>query len=222
MKNKRLIRMLSLSGILASILNSSLIIALDLTVPDYNSITQYVSEYGTIPGVISKIVSAWWIISGIMLMLFSFALNNAMQKSGRFSFVGPLCICLYGLMDSIGSAIFPMDTADVTFSGIIHILVSFIGITAVIFSPLALVNRMKKDPVWSNLVCFAWVTQICFLLIYIVCVLAFADIYFSKYAGILQRVFILEADIWMAVLGFYALKALKAPDNSHAAEKLVI
>lgn len=216
--------MLSLTGILASILNTSFIIALDLTVPGYNSITQYVSEYGTIPGVISKIVSAWWIISGIMLMLFSFSLNNAMQKSGRFSSAGPLFICLYGLMDSVGSAIFPMDAPGeaLTFYGMMHILFSFIGITAVIFSPLALVNRMKKDPAWSRLSRFALVTQICFLLIYIVCVLAFAEICFSRYVGILQRIFIFAADIWMAVLGFNALNALKAPDNSPDAKRLVI
>jgi len=221
MENKRLIRMLSLTGILASVLNSSFIVVLDLTVPGYNSITQYVSEYGTIPGVISKIVSLWWVISGIMLILFSFGLNNAMQKSGRFSFAGPLFICLYGLLDSVGSAIFPMDTADETIIGTIHILLSFIGITAVVFSPLALVGRMKKDPAWSRLASFAWVTQIFLWLIYTVSVLAFAGICFSMYVGLLQRVFIFAADIWLAVLGINALKALKA-DNTHAAEKLVI
>lgn len=134
-------------------------------------------------------------------------LNNTMKKSGRFSFFGPLFICLYGLMDSIGSAIFPMDVAEETFSGMMHILVSFIGITAVIFSPLAFVNRMKNDPM-------SWITQICFWVIYTVCLLAFADIYFSQCVGLLQRVFIFVVDIWMVVLGFNALKSLADNDSS--------
>jgi hypothetical protein len=209
MKNKRLIRMFSLAGILASVLNISVIITLDFTVPGYNSLAQYVSEYGIIPGVTSKIVTAWWIISGIILMLFSLGLNNTMEKTGRLSFFGPLFICLYGLLDSIGSAVFPMDAAEETFSGTMHILVSFIGITAVIFSPLALVNRMKKDPMWKGLVCFTWITQVFFWVIYVVCILAFAGIYFSRHAGLLQRVFIFAADIWIVVLGFNALKTLK-------------
>lgn len=207
MENRRLIRMFSLTGILASVLNTLFIITLDLTVPGYNSITQYVSEFGNIPGVISKIVSSWWIISGIMLMIFAIGLNYAMKKSGRFSFVGPLCICLYGLLDSIGSAIFPMDVAQDTFSGIMHTLVSFIGVTAVIFSPLALVGRMKKDPGWTGLVRFTWITQICFWVIYGVCLLAFAEIHFSQYIGLLQRIFIYAADIWMFVLGFNGIRA---------------
>ena len=206
MKNRRLNRMFLLAGILGSIVNSSVIIVLDFTVPGYNSIEQYVSEFGIIPGVTSKIVTAWWIVSGIILMLFSLGLNNAMGKTGRFSFVGPLFICLYGLLDSIGSAVFPMDAAEATFSGTMHTLVSFVGITAVIFSPLALVSRMKKDPAWNGLVRCAWITQVFFWVIYVVCILAFAGICFSRYAGLLQRLFIFAVDIWIVVLGFNALK----------------
>lgn len=200
--------MFCLAGILASVVNTSAIIILDLAVPGYNSTEQYVSEFGTIPGVTSIIVSAWWIINGIILMLFSLGLNNAMEKSGRLSFAGPLFICLYGLLDSIGSAVFPMDVAETTFSGVMHTLLSFIGITAVIFSPLALVNRMKKDPAWNRLVPFTWTAQVFFWAVYIVCILAFADICFSRYVGLLQRVFIFAADIWIVVLGFNALKRL--------------
>jgi hypothetical membrane protein len=203
MKNRHLVRMFLIAGILASALNMVIIVALDLTTPGYDFMTQYVSEFGITPG-IASIVSAWWVIHGIILILFSVNLNSAMDKSGRFSFIGPLCICLYGLMDSIGSAAFPMDaagTAEMTFSGMMHYLVSFIGITAVIFSPLALISRMKKDPAWNRFVRPAWITQIFFWAIYIICVLAFADIYFSWCVGLLQRIFIYAADIWIIALG---------------------
>jgi hypothetical membrane protein len=209
-KNRRLISVLSLTGILGSVLNILIIITLDLTVPDYNSTTQYVSEFGITPGITSEIVSSWWIVSGIILILFSLALNNTMEKAGRFSFLGPLCICLYGLLDSIGSSIFPMDVAGETITGMIHTIVSFIGITAVTFSPLALVGRMKKDPRWNRLVGFTWITQIIFCVIYVVCVLAFTEIYFGQYVGFLQRVFIYGVDIWIIVLGLSARKALAA------------
>lgn len=203
MKNRRLFRLFLLTGILASALNTVFIITLDLTVPGYNSMTQYVSEFGIIPGITSKIVPAWWIINGVILMLFSLGLHKSIKKSGRFSFMGPLCICLYGLLDSIGSAIFPMDAAEMTFAGTMHTLVSFIGVTAVIFSPLALAGRMKKDPMWNRpgLLRFTWVTQIFFWLIYVVCISAFAEIYFTWCIGILQRIFIYSADIWIIILG---------------------
>lgn len=197
----RLVCILSLTGILTCALNTLIIITLDFTVPDYNSMTQYVSEFGIIPGIVSQIVSAWWIISGIALMLFSISLDNTIEKSGKLSILGPLFIFLYGLLDSIGSVIFPMDMAEETFSGIMHILVSFIGITAVIFSPLALLGRMKRDPAWKRLVRFTGFTQIIFLLIYMVCILAFADIYLSQYLGLLQRIFIYVVDIWIIILG---------------------
>ena len=52
----RLNRILMLTGILASILNILIIITLDFTVPDYNSMTQYVSEFGIIPGIVSQLL----------------------------------------------------------------------------------------------------------------------------------------------------------------------
>jgi hypothetical protein len=203
----RLVRIISLTGILTCVLNTLIIITLDFTVPDYNSMTQYVSEFGIIPGIVSQIVSAWWIISGIVLMLFSFSLDNAIEKSGRLSILGPLFIFLYGLFDSIGSVIFPMDMVEETFTGMMHMLVSFIGITAVIFSPLALLGRIKRDKAWKRLVRFTWFTQIIFLLIYVVCILAFTDIYFGQYLGLLQRIFIYAVDIWIIILGVNTLKA---------------
>jgi hypothetical protein len=206
MKSRPLVRILSLTGIIACALNILIIITLDFTVPDYNFITQYVSEFGIIPGLVSKLVTVWWIISGLALMLYSFGLNKALEKSGKLSILGPLFIFMYGLFDSIGSAIFPMDMAEETFSGMMHMLVSFIGITAVIFSPLALLGRIKKDPAWKRFLNFTWVTQIFFFIIYVICVLAFLNICFGQYLGILQRVFIYGADIWIIVLGIKGMR----------------
>ncbi len=199
-------RILMLTGILASILNILIIITLDFTVPDYNSMTQYVSEFGIIPGIVSRIAQTWWLINGTVLMLFALALNNTIKKSGKLSFLGPLFIFLYGLLDSVGSVVFPMDAAEDTLIGMLHMAVSFLGITAVIFSPIALIGRIKKDPYWVRLVRLAWTAQIFFLLIYVVSVLAFADICLSRYFGLLQRIFIYAADIWIVILGVYALK----------------
>ncbi len=147
-------------------------------------------------------------------MLFSIGLNCVINKSGRFSILGPLFIFLYGLLDSIGSAIFPMDAAEETFAGMMHILVSFIGISAVIFSPLALAGRMKKDKSWSRLVRFSWIMQAFFWVVYVVCILAFAEIYFVRHVGILQRIFIYSADIWVVVLGANALKVLSKQSDT--------
>lgn len=209
MKKRRLIRIFLLTGILASVLNTLIIIILDLTVPDYNSMTQYVSEFGILPGIVSRIISVWWIISGIALMLFSLSLNNTLIKSARLSFLGPVFIFLYGLLDSIGSVVFPMDVAEETFIGMMHMLVSFIGITAVIFSPVALVGRMKRDHAWGGYVCYTWFTQIYFLLVYVVCIIAFTNIYFNQYLGILQRIFIYSIDIWIIILGIKAFRLSK-------------
>ena len=201
MIKRRLVRIFSLTGILTCVLNTLIIIILDLTVPGYNSITQYVSEFGIIPGIVSKIVSSWWIISGIGLMLFSFSLHNSIEKSGKLSILGPLFILMYGLFDSIGSVIFPMDVAEETFTGMMHMTVSFIGITAVIFSPIALIGRMRRDSAFNRLIPFAWLTQIFFWIIYVVCILAFAQVCLVQYIGILQRIFIYAVDIWIVVLG---------------------
>ncbi len=159
--NYRVNRWLGGSGILAAVINTLLIILLDAVTPGYNSIRQYVSEFGIIPGITSVIVSVWWICFGILLILFSICLNHSIAKSGRAYLLGPLFIALYGLLDSIGSSIFPMDPAGAseTFSGIMHTLVSFLGITAITLSPLPLIQRIKKDPYWKSLVPIAWVTK---------------------------------------------------------------
>lgn len=82
----RLNRILMLTGILASILNILIIITLDFTVPDYNSMTQYVSEFGIIPGIVSRIAQTWWLINGTVLMLFALALNNTIKNQGSSHF----------------------------------------------------------------------------------------------------------------------------------------
>jgi hypothetical protein len=181
---------------------------LDITTPGYNSIRQYVSEFGIIPGMTSVIVSVWWICFGLLLVLFAIGLNRSIAKSGRAYWLGPLLIALYGLLDSVGSGIFPMDPpgASATFSGIIHTLVSFLGITALIFSPLPLILRIKNDPHWKRLLPFAWFTQIFFGAIYLICLGAFSEMFLADYIGLLQRIFIYGADFWVAVLSYYTVK----------------
>lgn len=209
----RMIRFFTLAGIVAAALNIVITAVLDFTVPGYNPITQYVSEFGIIPGFASTIASIWWVLNGLLLIVFSAALNNSIEKAGRLSILGPLLICFYGLFDSVGSVIFPMHEG--TFSGVMHNLVSFIGITAVIFSPIALVRRIKNDPLWTKLTRFTWFTQIIFWILYIICLLAFTDVYFTGIIGLLQRVFIFSADIWIAVLACQMLTvhSTKHPDE---------
>lgn len=202
---------LGLSGMLAAIVNTSLIILLDTVTPGYNSIQQYVSEFGIIPGMTSVIVSVWWICFGLLLVLFAIGLNRSISKSGQVYWLGPLLIALYGLLDSIGSSIFPMDPAGAseTFSGIIHTLVSFLGITAIIISPLAIGLRIKKDPDWKALLPFTWLTQIFFGVIYLICLGAFSGFLLTGYIGLLQRIFIYGADLWVAVLSYHTVKMMK-------------
>lgn len=203
MKN-RMIRFFAFTGIVVAALNILITIILDFSVPGYNPVTQYVSEFGIIPGFASTVTSIWWVLNGLFLILFSFALNNAIGKGGRFSILGPLFICFYGLFDSIGSVIFPMYEG--TFSGMMHNLVSFIGITAIIFSPIALARRMKNDPLWTGLTRLTWITQFLFWLLYIVCTCAFAGVCFTEIIGLLQRVFIFFADVWIIILGLNTIK----------------
>lgn len=224
--NAKLNHRLGFTGLAAAIVNTLLIIILDVITPGYNSIRQYVSEFGIIPGMTSVIVSVWWICFGLLLVLFAIGLNRSIVKSGRTYWLGPLLIALYGLLDSVGSGIFPMDPAGAseTFSGIIHTLLSFLGITAIIFSPLAIVFRMKKDPDWKSLVPFAWLTQIFFGTIYLICLGAFSGMFLADYIGLLQRIFIFGADFWLAVLSYYTVKMNKNQAGSASepaqAEKL--
>ena len=113
MKEYPLYGISSLTGILAAVLNTLLILVLDFTVPNYDFVTQYVSEFGVIPGNTSTIVSIWWVLHGLILIVFSIGLNNSIVKAGCFSILGPLFICFYGIFDSIGS---------VYFTGIVGIL----------------------------------------------------------------------------------------------------
>lgn len=202
---------LGFTGIVAAVVNTLLIIILDVITPGYNSIRQYVSEFGIIPGMTSVIVSVWWICFGLLLVLFAISLNRSIAKSGRAYWLGPLLIALYGLLDSVGSSIFPIDPpgAPETFSGIIHTLVSFLGVTAIIFSPLPLILRIKNDPNWKSLLPFAWFIQIFFGAIYLICLGAFSGMFLADYFGLLQRIFIYGADLWIAVLSYYTVKLNK-------------
>lgn len=214
--NAKINHWLGFTGIVAAVVNTLLIIILDIITPVYNNIRQYVSEFGIIPGITSVVVSVWWICFGLLLVLFAIGLNRSIAKSGRAYWLGPLLIALYGLLDSVGSSIFPMDPAGAseTFSGIMHTLLSFLGITAIIVSPLPLILRIKNDPHWKILLPFAWFVQAFFGVIYLVCLGAFSGVLLADYIGLLQRIFIYGADIWVAVLSYYTVKMNKIQAGS--------
>lgn len=180
--------------------------------PGYNQLKDTMSSLGASISPVSNIISVWWVIMGVLFIIFGAGFKKAFQEKRIYTDICALLIILYGLGEGIGSGLFKanhiVDTDNLTLSGVIHDIVGGIGVTAILIFPLL----MQKVITTNENTSFKKLSQIVFVL-GIVSILLFlfrfsgdGNNFLTTYKGLWQRLFMLNTYIYFSIIAVLMIK----------------
>jgi hypothetical membrane protein len=206
MERPFLTKMCAVSGMCAASLDIPIITVIGELRPHYSSLERYASVLGVTGKPYAMIVSGWWILYGILLVIFSIGLLRSMERKNPLRWVGPVLIMIFGIFDGVGSGIFPCDPgcAGKTAIGRMHHVVSIVGTVALLPAPLFMWLAWREDHRWKSYGRFTIVVQAAAVVFFFALGSARLDVvvaYFGKIEGLLQRMLYLVYYVWMIPVG---------------------
>jgi hypothetical membrane protein len=144
-------KIMAVISIMAPLLYASVLLIVGFFHPNYNHITQFMSELGALQAPNAIIMNVFGLgLLGLNLIVFAYALHKALNH-GNGSKVGPILVAITGIF-LILVAVFPCDVGCVntSFSGEIHNISGTLPAITIVIALFALNARMKKDPTWKK------------------------------------------------------------------------
>ena len=191
--------------------------------PGYSRIMNVMSELGSSASPISGIVSAWWIIMGILMIVFAIGFKTAYSPGNKYVEIAFWLLIIYGVGEGIGSGLFKFDMVrgKITISYFIHEVFGAAGIFAVVMLPYV-TRRTDKLSASRN---FRIFSQIVLLLGFFL-LLLFSVRYLAgesqknliinglvKTVGLWQRLMLLVYYIYMADIAVRMVRTAVRPDS---------
>lgn len=144
-------RLYSLVGMVAPIIFMLSVGILGALTPGYSHVYHTISELGALGAPYSKVASYVFIVSGLMIALFGYGLQQSIPKDDSQVYTG-LCIIAYSVLDFVGSGVFPVDpggAADTIIANF-HVKMTVLGEMAALVMPVAFLidteNVLGQEP----------------------------------------------------------------------------
>jgi hypothetical protein len=129
--------------------------------PGYSQMRDTLSHLGASASPVSAPQSTWWVIMGVLMILFGMGLRTAFPEGDRKAGLASWLIILYGLGEGLGSGLFKADriAGGLSTSALIHDIVGGIGVAAILFLPLLMrkVVSRKAFPFFERM---SWIILI--------------------------------------------------------------
>jgi hypothetical protein len=176
----------------------------------YSQIHDVMSLLGSSKSPVSVEFSTWWIILGLLIIVFASAFRIAFSPAGKFLKIAFWLLVLYGIGDCMGSGLFKADKINgvMTSSYFVHNIFGGIGICALLFFPLV-VERISPLNLSNIFVIFSRVvfgTGVIFLILYSFRFLGTGNNAIERSAGLWQRLFVFDYYIYFLVIAFLMVK----------------
>ena len=119
--------------------------------PDYSHVYNTISELGEAGSAMVQPASIVFILTGVMLMVFGYDLQRALERSDKRVWSGVL-VMLYGFLDFVGSGVFPVDAggASTTLVATIHVYATLIGELAAVGMPIWFLKDTEGVEGWET------------------------------------------------------------------------
>jgi hypothetical membrane protein len=201
MKNnmdKKMLKYISICGIISPILFALKILIIGFYHPNYNHITQYMSELGAINAPYSIISNAGLSIGGFLIILFSIGFYQKINKNKSINDkIGVLLIFISGLSFFL-IGFFPCDPGCINYSttGIFHGYLSDFAQFPLIIAPLFLLPNFKKTYNCYYIFIFSIIIIILGISFFII----YKSNYFQNYTGLLQRISFGIPLLWLEII----------------------
>lgn len=172
--------------------------------PGYNQLFDTMSALGASASPVSNIISAWWVILGILMIIFAIGFRSAYAPGDKYVKTVFWLLILYGLGEGLGSGLFKADriAGSYTTSFIVHDILGGAGVAALLILPL-IVRKIKQSFSSPGFIRFSNITFILgtlFLILFSFRFFGDAENIIAKYRGLWQRLFVLVYYIYMIVI----------------------
>jgi len=174
--------------------------------PGYSQLYDTMSSLGSSLSPVSDFISVWWIILGILMIIFAFGFRAAYSADGKNAKTVFWLLILYGLGEGLGSGLFKADriSGSYTTSFIIHDILGGAGVFALLILPVFTceIKHLCQSPV------FKWYSRITIILgTFFLVLFSFRFIgneteFLVKYKGLWQRLFIIVYYIYLMTVAF--------------------
>jgi hypothetical membrane protein len=204
--NKERYKLFAFCGVIAPILFTAVLLILGFIHPDYNHVTQYMSELGAVNAPYTVIMNTAGIpLLGLLIIAFAFALDHGVNN-GKGSKICPILIVISGV-SFVLCGIFRCDPGCIPIStvGIIHDYVCFIAQYSLIFAPFFMYHRLVMDQRWRNYHIYSLTFPVIAIFIAIVFKFQGSD----ELVGLFQRISFGVPLLWVEIM---AIKLFTLPD----------
>lgn len=117
--------------------------------PGYSHYSELISELGSSSSPVTRLFSAWWVISGIFFLVFAAAIYFSFNDdNGKTAVTATWLLILFAIGDCIMSGFFPDDHfhgGELTFATKVHVVTGAAGIFALLVFPLVMRKIITKD-----------------------------------------------------------------------------
>jgi hypothetical protein len=181
--------------------------------PGYSHLRNTLSQMGASISPVSVVMSIWWIVDGLLFVLFGI-LFGKIYPNDKFSKMASWLIIAYGIGEGICSGLFPVDYSSnsINIASEIHIVLSGLGVLALLLLPFVFQKVFDKHlyPKFFRLSYFAFFAGLLFMVLFSVAKMYdFTDNFFAQYKGLWQRLITLNFYVYFLVLALIILKQEK-------------
>jgi hypothetical protein len=211
MAKRQFILAAAVAGLVAFAGDFLVTVVLGFFYPDYDHLKLVMSELGTPASPVAVWMGSWWVVFGILFVLFAMGFAAAFAEGKKSVVVVALLIGLFGLGAGIGAGLFPMDLvgAEPTPSGGLHDAFAGAGFFAIAFVPLVslAVFPRRRAPGMAWLSTGVFVLGLAAFALFVVSEDAPSTSGVLSYTGLWQRLFLL---IHYAYLGVIAARMIRS------------
>lgn len=201
------------AGIIGCLIDSVSFFVFAANHPGHDQLKDALSNLGATASPISGIVSLWWVIFGILMIIFALGFNAAFSKGGRYARLAALCLGLYGLGEGIGSGVFKFDIVNniKTVSYLFHELFGIVGVFSLISLPFLVPKTIpfygnRKFKQFTNYISgFGIAFFVLFTIRYVNLATSLTDL-INRFTGLWQRLFLLTYYIFLVAVGLKMIR----------------
>jgi hypothetical protein len=183
--------------------------------PGYSQLKNTMSSMGASVSPVSNQISTWWVMMGILLILFGAGVKIAFSEKGRYAGWASWLIILYGAGEGLGSGLFKADrfAGGLTTSALIHDIVGGIGVIAILILPLVMQKVIPKNafPFFSRMSRIIFICGILTILLFLFRYSSNKDNFLAVNKGLWQRLFMLNTYLYMATIAIIMLLPGRKP-----------
>jgi hypothetical protein len=178
----------------------------------YSQLHDTMSSLGSTASPVSNIISAWWVILGILLVIFAFGFRTAYPHDDKYVRIVFWLLILYGLGEGLGSGLFKADriSGSYTTSFIIHDILGGAGVVAILILPL-FVLKIKTFFSSAGFIRFSRIIVILdtlFLILFSFRFIGNGNNAISDYKGLWQRLFVFVCYIFLFTIAVRMVREL--------------